>query len=160
MSQSNHDWGDMVLPGVYMIHRSTGSRMTSGTVPPDRAVNLELVHLEIEETEDYIELLQKSNNEIAAYLKEQRESRSAEEEGGVAASMIELSDGGVEEEDDDAVFREALEENGLVIARKKRELEQLRALISGQRCGCSCAHTQHHDPQPIGAPRNETRIIL
>ncbi|CAC9500772.1 conserved hypothetical protein [Leishmania infantum JPCM5] len=160
MSQSNDDWGDMVLPGVYMIQRSTGSGMTSGTVPPDKAVNLELIHLEIEETEEYIELLQRSNNEIAAYLKDQRESRFAEEEGGVGTSMIELSDGGLEEEDDDAVFREALEENALVIARKKKELEQLRALISEQRCGCSCAHTQHHNPQPIAAPRNETRIIL
>ncbi|GET89889.1 hypothetical protein, conserved [Leishmania tarentolae] len=160
MSQDNDDWGDMVLPGVYMIQRSICSGTITGPVTPEKMVNLELVHLEINETEKYIELLQKSNNEIAAYLKERRESRSAEEEGGGAASMMELSDGGVEEEDDDVVFREALEENALVIARKKRELEQLRTLISGQRCGCLCAHTQHYDPQPIAGLRNETRITL
>ncbi|CAJ1029359.1 hypothetical protein Q4I30_005178 [Leishmania utingensis] len=159
MSQGNEDWGDMVLPGVYMIQRSTGAGMTSGTVRPDKTVNLELVHLQIDETKKYVELLEKSNKDIATYLKEQRESRSTEEGGGGAGSMIALS-GDMEEEDNDSVFREALEENELVIARKKRELEQLRALIGGQRCGCSCTHTQHHDPQSITAPSSETRISL
>ncbi|KAG5501585.1 hypothetical protein JKF63_03415 [Porcisia hertigi] len=161
MREGNDHWGEMIFPGVYMIQRSTGTPMTSGTAQPDNPVNLELVHLEIDETEKYIELLKKSNHEIAAYLMEQKERRSTEEEGGgAAASMIALSDGGVEEEDDEAVFREALEENVLVIARKKRELAQLRALIEGQRCGCSCAHSKSVDPQSIAAPNDESRIAL
>lgn len=162
MSGNNADWGDMVLPGVYMIQRTAKSALTTETVQADGTVNLELVHLEIEEAEKHIELLDKSNREIALYLKEKREGSCDGEGDAGVTSMAALADGGVEEEEDDAVFREALEENVLVIARKKREVELLRALLGGQRCGCSHAHAHPHAPPPPPAvePNAETRITL
>ncbi|KAG5476002.1 hypothetical protein CUR178_03717 [Leishmania enriettii] len=160
MSQGNDDWGDMVLPGVYMIRRCSGTGTTGGMVQSGKTANLELVHLEIDEMEKHIELLQKSNREIAAYLKEKQESRSAQEEGEGSGSMVALSDGGVGEEGDDEAFREAMEENILVVARKKKELEHLRALIGGQRCGCLCTHTQDQDPQSTAALSDQARITL
>ncbi|KAG5475469.1 hypothetical protein LSCM1_03589 [Leishmania martiniquensis] len=160
MSRGDDEWGDMVLPGVYMIRRCSSTGVTSGAVQPDKMVNLELLHLEIEDMERHIELLQKSNREIVAYLKEKGESRSAQEEGGGSGSLIEFSNGGLAEEDEDEVFLEAMEENTLVIERKKKELESLRMLIGGQRCGCSSTHTQHQGQELIAALSDDARIAL
>lgn len=168
MSQVSEDWGSMVIPGVYMIQRAPSASSLSTIMQPDGTLNLELLHLEIDEMEKHIELLRKSNIEIAAYLRETRENGEEAEEGGGMASMVACSSGAVESEDDDAVFREALDENVLVIAKKEMELEQLKALIAGQRCGCCSGHSHKPvdepavRPTPVSAPapERETRITL
>lgn len=167
MSHSTEDWGDMVLPGVYMIQRTPNANTLSTIVQSDGTLNLELLHLEIDEVEKHIEMLRKSNVEIAAYLKDKRENAVEEDnDGGGMSSMVAHSSGETETEDDDAVFREALEENVLVIAKKEHELALLKELIKGQRCGCCSSHAHHEStptidpPPPELAPARETRITL
>lgn len=160
MSGSDGGWGDMIIPGVYMIQRTPKANILSTIVQPDGTLNLELLHLEIDELQRHIELLRKSNVEIAAYLKEKRENGEEDEEGGGMSTTVALSSGATEEEDDDAVFLEALEENVLVITNKERELEQLRELIKGQRCGCGGAHSHQHGAEPDQAAPSPTGITL
>jgi hypothetical protein len=150
----------MVIPGVYMIQRAPSASSLSSIVQSDGTINLELLHLEVDEMEKHIELLRKSNIEIAAYLRDKRKNGEEDEEGGGVGSMVALSNGTTEGEDDDAVFREALEENVLVIAKKERDLAQLKELIKGQRCGCCSAHSHPDAPQAEPSPPRQTRVTL
>lgn len=160
MTQANEEWGDMVIPGVYMIQRAPTTSSLSTVIQTDGSINLELLHLEIDELEKHIELLRKSNIEIAAYLREKRENGEEDEEGGGMSSMAACASGAVEMEDDDAVFREALEENVLVIAKKEMDLAQLRELVKGQRCGCGSAHSHQNAVQTNPVPQKPTTITL
>lgn len=163
MSAQSSDWGDMVLPGVYMIRRGVHTSRLQQILSSDGHLNLELVHLEVEELTRDIERLTRSNEEIVYYLSHKEEykggdtSEDASQDCSMAA-MLATSAGETVEEDDDEVFRDAIQENESVIKRKEAELALLYKLIANQKCGCH-AHKSADPPAADTAtvPQTENR---
>lgn len=150
------DWGDMVAPGVYIIQRSQKNADLSSIVERSGSVNLELVHLEIEEVQRHIDMLQKNNIEMAELIKELRSSSIAtdNQDSGKSNKKAALCNGEIADEGDEELLLDAIAENKDVIALKQRELDHLNKLIKGQRCGCSCSHksgavAESTDPTPV-----------
>lgn len=142
MSAQGEDWGDMVMPGVHMIRRTMTVSQTQKILNPDGKLNLQLIHLKMEELARDIKRLTKSNVEIVYYLShkdEYKDSGADDDDGGDCsmAAMMATTNDKIEEEDDDEIFIEALQENESVIKGKEAELELLGALIDSQKCGCS-----------------------
>jgi hypothetical protein len=63
------DWGEEVLPGVFMLKRSTSAaERLAGALPADPARTIADVYAEAEELEELIQKLQKSNAELRAFF--------------------------------------------------------------------------------------------
>lgn len=91
MSNNRSDWGEMVMPGVFMIQRQVRdvSYINSGSgsgrpepVKDEDKIDYEALYMEIETIQNFIERLEHSNREIEKYLSGNNNSNSNEEEGG------------------------------------------------------------------------------
>ncbi|PWU99544.1 hypothetical protein C4B63_9g200 [Trypanosoma cruzi] len=132
--RGKNEWGEMVLPGVYMLRGSTTSSRGRTFDLDASKLQLELILNEIEVMERHMKKLKESNNEIKEYLKNRGDSimestNTISTSGAVAA----VSD----TEDINDVLAEALVENETIISRKEMELNELKQLIQSNRCACS-----------------------
>ncbi|EAN91645.1 hypothetical protein C3747_88g195 [Trypanosoma cruzi] len=129
-----NDWGEMVLPGVYMLRGSTTSSRGRTFDLDASKLQLELILNEIEVMERHVKKLKESNSEIKEYLKNHgdsiMESTNTISTSGAVAAVIDT-------EDINDVLAEALVENETIISRKEMELNELKQLIQSNRCACS-----------------------
>ncbi|KAH9588981.1 hypothetical protein LSM04_008499 [Trypanosoma melophagium] len=129
--QSRNDWGEMVLPGVYMLHRKTA--LEKKLVGPNAGnVQIEVILHEIEVMQNHINKLKQSNDEIREYIKKKESLRISEKIPSPTGDDREVCDS----TDNITVFMDALLENEIVISSKERELEELKRLIHPNRCAC------------------------
>ncbi|CCW70455.1 unnamed protein product [Phytomonas sp. Hart1] len=135
MSAKEDEWGDMIMPGVYMISRSNKTissslQLSSNT---DGVSDFEYLHNDIEKMQFDITQLVDSNKEIQSYLNNIGSDKDI-------SSYSEDEPKFTCHEDDINIFINALKENDLIIKRKQRELIHLKEILNGLRCGCA-----HHD---------------
>lgn len=127
---SNDNWGEMVIPGVFMIQRNkivpTEPSLTKEANP---YTNPELIHGEIKELEALVRKLKESNTEIMNYLADQSRDRGTDER-----RLVDV-DGQACDEDEE--FRAAMIENEHIIREKEVEIKRLEKLIELQHCGKS-----------------------
>ncbi|KEG10405.1 hypothetical protein DQ04_03751080 [Trypanosoma grayi] len=132
-ARTEDDWGEMVLPGVFMLRRKTAPLEKRIVGLSAGSTQFEILLHEIEVIETHIDKLKKSNAEIREYLKE-AECRKE----NLAISCTSGGDISVcEPENDDGVFEDAIAENEALISCKEKELAELSRLIQSNRCACS-----------------------
>ncbi|EKF26596.1 hypothetical protein MOQ_009705 [Trypanosoma cruzi marinkellei] len=132
--RGENDWGEMVLPGVYMLRGSTASSRGKIFGLDASKPQLELILNEIDVMERHVKKLKESNGEIKEYLKNRGDSiMESTNTIPTSGAVIAVSD----TEDINDVLAEALVENEAIISRKERELNELRQLIQSNRCACS-----------------------
>lgn len=139
--EGRSEWGEMVLPGVYMIAGKVHVDKASAKKAPDYTE----VYRRIDEVQGYIEKLEASQS----YMREQLASMEADEEDvdddcaqNVATLCLESSEsaegghGGGSEAD---FLRDVMKENELAVQQKQRELSKLMEMIKMHTCSCSHA---------------------
>lgn len=148
---SEDAWGEMVIPGVYMIKRQRVFTEISGDSDDKAYTNPELLHHDLKELEKLVQKLKESNCEIAAYLSDP--NREREDEGRRLASLS------GEACDEDEEFRAAIAENEQIIREKEKEIKRLQALISLQHCGANLyeapKNPDSHAVAPVSGISNE-----
>ncbi|CCW63610.1 unnamed protein product [Phytomonas sp. EM1] len=120
------------MPGVYMISR-TSQNIRNYLKPSsshDRVIDFEQLHKDVEKLQLDIEQLVNSNKEILTYINTIGGDKDV-------LSCIEGEPSYTCPEDDVDIFIDALKENDLVIRKKQRELDHLRKIMNGLRCGCA-----------------------
>lgn len=107
MSQvPQRQWGDEVLPGVYMLRGGTGpaaAAAASGLLEDDAAnpsQKLQRLHEELSATHQQMAALLKSNEAIAAYLQSNAQGSDADEPAGSSSSEEEAEEGDADLGDD------------------------------------------------------------
>ncbi|RHW74038.1 uncharacterized protein TEOVI_000682700 [Trypanosoma equiperdum] len=125
-------WGEMVLPGVFMLRRSAAlPRKLIG--PVSDGDKMEIIAYKIEEIEKYIQKLKESNANINEFLNDEGRNSGTRHQTLSSNDISTLNADG-----DDRVLLEALAENAALISSKTRELEELKALLQNNCCACAC----------------------
>ncbi|ORC87136.1 uncharacterized protein TM35_000231070 [Trypanosoma theileri] len=129
--QPRNDWGEMVLPGVYMLRRTTA--VEKKLVGADAGnVQIEIILHDIEVMQNHINKLKETNDEIREYIKNKGSLGISERPPSPSGHDVEVCD----PTDNITVFKDALVENEIIISSKERELEELKRLIQPNRCAC------------------------
>eukprot|EP00796_Vickermania_ingenoplastis_P001914 gene1914-1159_t len=141
---SNDNWGEMVMPGVFMIRGNIVSNdPLSRTTESTAYSHPELIHHDIKQLEAIVTKLKESNLEIASYLSDSTREKGQNDDRRLASTSGEVCDS-------DEEFREAMKENEHVIREKENEIKRLHELIQVQHCG-----TDLHQNQKVESKREE-----
>ncbi|RNE98775.1 uncharacterized protein Tco025E_09167 [Trypanosoma conorhini] len=136
--QSRNDWGEMVLPGVYMLRGCTAPSQGRLVGVDASRPQLEFILEAIEVMERHTSKLKESNEEIRRYLR--NPDSVMESTNALSTSTSEVAV--CEAEDVNSILAAALQENEALISRKERELNELKQLVQNNRCACSYHSTQ------------------
>ncbi|KAG8342968.1 hypothetical protein TRVL_06201 [Trypanosoma vivax] len=144
------DWGEMVLPGVFM--RKRVAPIAGKLINASLEDKVEFVLSRIEETEAHIKKLRESNAFIRDYISENRFVKNDDPCFDHDALVCSLGN-------DYNVLMEALAENEALISIKEKDVKDLKRLLQANHC--SCANRLHNAPVPSGtvlgnAENNET----
>nr|CCC89544.1 conserved hypothetical protein [Trypanosoma congolense IL3000] len=135
MSATRNDgWGEMVLPGVFMLRGKTSTSRLADYDPYSGEVDI-ILH-RIEQLEKYIEKINQSNALIGEYLREEN-CGTTDTQSVLSGMEVGTLDG----DNDDSVFLEALAENNAILSMKMRELNELKSMVQSSHC---LSH-YHHD---------------
>lgn len=147
------EWGEMMMPGVYMIRRHVG--ITEPGVDAganDPLLRPDTVHNDIKEVEKLIKKLKESNEEITKYLEEEMSKGvSSGDSKNTTSSERHLATVDGEVCDELEEFRAAMAENEQIISRKEEELTYLRKLLDLQRCGKALHEEEKRGEEGVAA---------